>query len=171
MQLPVAQEVNGDDHFSRKEEGQIEGTDHRMKGKASSVAQRQRREPVQRSRAEEEKAYGRTFEGCGQQSDYEVTTKLGEGTFGFVLITFLLFSGHAFLTFFLREVHKAIQKSSGKVMALKRILMHNEKEGMPVTALREIKILKSLKHPCIVEIVDMFVVRSESIFFYTCCVF
>jgi len=39
--------------------------------------------------------------------------------------------------------------------------MHNEKEGMPVTALREIKILKALKHPCIVEILDMFVVRSK----------
>ena len=45
-------------------------------------------------------------------------------------------------------------------MALKHILMHNEKEGMPVTALREIKILKSMKHPNIVDIVDMFVVRS-----------
>lgn len=38
--------------------------------------------------------------------------------------------------------------------------MHNEKEGMPVTALREIKILKALHHPCIVDIVDMFVVKS-----------
>jgi serine/threonine-protein kinase BUR1 len=41
--------------------------------------------------------------------------------------------------------------------------MHNEKEGMPVTALREIKILKALKHPCIIEILDMFVVRSKSV--------
>lgn len=40
--------------------------------------------------------------------------------------------------------------------------MHNEKEGMPVTALREIKILKALKHPCIVDILDMFVVRSKN---------
>ena len=38
--------------------------------------------------------------------------------------------------------------------------MHNEKEGMPVTALREIKILKALRHPCIIDILDMFVVRS-----------
>ena len=60
------------------------------------------------------------------------------------------------------EVHKAIQKSTGKVVALKRILMHNEKEGMPVTALREIKILKALRHPCVVNILDMFVVRSVS---------
>ena len=41
--------------------------------------------------------------------------------------------------------------------------MHNEKEGMPVTALREIKILKVLKHPCIVELLDMFVVRSKPV--------
>ena len=40
--------------------------------------------------------------------------------------------------------------------------MHNEKEGMPVTALREIKILKALNHDCIVNILDMFVVRSKS---------
>lgn len=38
--------------------------------------------------------------------------------------------------------------------------MHNEKEGMPVTALREIKILKAIKHPNVVELLDMFVVRG-----------
>ncbi|KAL4068600.1 kinase-like domain-containing protein [Scleroderma yunnanense] len=110
---------------------------------SSSVVapQRRRREPVQRTRKEEMAIYGRTFEGCGQQSDYDATTKLGEGTFG--------------------EVHKAIQKATRRTVALKRILMHNEKEGMPITALREIKILKAMHHPCIVEILDMFVVRSK----------
>ena len=58
-------------------------------------------------------------------------------------------------------MHKAIQKTTGKVVALKRILMHNEKEGMPVTALREIKILKALEHSCIINIVDMIVVRGQ----------
>ena len=57
-------------------------------------------------------------------------------------------------------MHKAIHREKGHTVALKRILMHNEKEGMPVTALREIKILKALNHPCIVDIVDMFVVKS-----------
>lgn len=61
-----------------------------------------------------------------------------------------------------REVHKAMHKGTSKSVALKRILMHNEKEGMPVTALREIKILKALNHPNIVELLDMFVVRSKS---------
>ncbi|KAJ7241006.1 kinase-like domain-containing protein [Mycena haematopus] len=96
--------------------------------------------PPRRSQIEEEKAYGRAFKGCGYQSDYQITTKLGEGTFG--------------------EVHKAIHTATGRAVALKRILMHNEKEGMPVTALREIKILKALNHPAIVNILDMFVVRS-----------
>lgn len=60
----------------------------------------------------------------------------------------------------LREVHKAKHRPTGKLVALKRILMHNEKEGMPVTALREIKILKAIKHPNVVELLDMFVVRG-----------
>lgn len=99
-----------------------------------------KREFSKRTPKQDVKAYGRTFLGCGDQSDYEVTKKLGEGTFG--------------------EVHKAIRKTTKEAVALKRILMHSEKEGMPVTALREIKILKALKHPSIVDIQDMFVVRS-----------
>ena len=51
-----------------------------------------------------------------------------------------------------------MHKGSKNMVALKRILMHNEREGMPVTALREIKILKALKHTCVVELLDMFVV-------------
>ncbi|KAI0322960.1 kinase-like domain-containing protein [Amylostereum chailletii] len=94
-----------------------------------------------RSRQDEAKVYGRYFVGCSQQEDYDAMTKLGEGTFG--------------------EVHKAKHRHTGKLVALKRILMHNEKEGMPVTALREIKILKALRHPNIVELLDMFVVHSK----------
>ncbi|KAJ7637060.1 kinase-like domain-containing protein [Roridomyces roridus] len=94
-----------------------------------------RRPPtLRRPEHEEEKAYGRIFKGCGSKHDYQVTTKLGEGTFG--------------------EVHKAVHMRTGRHVALKRILMHNEKEGMPI--------LKALNHPCIVNIVDMFVVRSSA---------
>ena len=50
--------------------------------KSVVAPQRRRREPVQRSRKEEMAVYGRSFEGCGRQSDYDATTKLGEGTFG-----------------------------------------------------------------------------------------
>jgi len=54
-----------------------------------------------------------------------------------------------------------MHRTNRTLVALKRILMHIEKEGMPVTALREIKILKALKHPAIVELLDMFVVPSK----------
>ncbi|TCD68853.1 serine/threonine protein kinase, CMGC, CDC2/CDK sub [Steccherinum ochraceum] len=107
----------------------------------SRPAQVRARKPVHRTKMDEMMAYGKTFEGCGSREDYDIITKLGEGTFG--------------------EVHKARNRETGSMVALKRILMHNEKEGMPVTALREIKILKALHHPCIVDIVDMFVVRSR----------
>jgi hypothetical protein len=112
-----------------------------------------------RTQKQEVQAYGHKFIGCGLQTDYDITTKLGEGTFGFVVFFFDLYLKLPPCP--CSEVHKAIQKSTGKVVALKRILMHNEKEGMPVTALREIKILKALKHDCIVNILDMFVVRSK----------
>ncbi|KNF03340.1 CMGC/CDK/CDK9 protein kinase [Puccinia striiformis f. sp. tritici PST-78] len=44
---------------------------------------------------------------------------------------------------------------AGMVVALKRIIVHNELDGLPITALREIRILKSLDHPNIVPVIDI----------------
>lgn len=38
---------------------------------------------------------------------------------------------------------------------MKKLLSRSEQEGFPITALREIKLLKALKHPNIVELLDM----------------
>ncbi|KAL5319488.1 hypothetical protein ACEPPN_012542 [Leptodophora sp. 'Broadleaf-Isolate-01'] len=76
-----------------------------------------------------------TFVGCSKITDYEMLGKLGEGTFG--------------------EVHKARSKRTGAIFALKKILMHNEKDGFPITALREIKLLKLLSHPNILKLEEM----------------
>ncbi|KAI8984392.1 kinase-like domain-containing protein [Mycotypha africana] len=83
----------------------------------------------------------RFFKGCSKITDYEFLDKLGEGTFG--------------------EVHKARDKHTQKLVALKRILMHNEKEGIPITAIREIKILKQLSHKNIVPLTDIAVERGD----------
>ncbi|KAF8584345.1 Pkinase-domain-containing protein [Ramaria rubella] len=96
-----------------------------------------RRPPVKRTPSQEHTAYARFFSGVGRMDAYDVTTKVGEGTFG--------------------EVHKATHRPSATPVALKRILMHNEKEGMPVTALREIRILKRLSHPNVVQLREVVV--------------
>ena len=84
----------------------------------------------------------RRFRGSAKISEYEVTKeKLGEGTFG--------------------VVSKARSKRTGKLFALKKILMHNEKEGFPITALREVKLLKMLSHPNILKLEEMAVERQS----------
>ncbi|KAI9766779.1 MAG: serine/threonine protein kinase, CMGC, CDC2/CDK sub [Geoglossum simile] len=81
------------------------------------------------------------FQGCSKIGDYEILGKLGEGTFG--------------------EVHKARSRKTKVIVALKKILMHNEKDGFPITALREIKLLKMLCHPNILRLEEMAIERSK----------
>jgi len=83
----------------------------------------------------------RRFRGCSKITDFEITDKLGEGTFGIV--------------------SKGRSKRTGAVVALKMILLHNEKDGFPITALREIKLLKMLSHPNILSLDEMAVERVK----------
>lgn len=83
----------------------------------------------------------RRFRGSAKITEYEVMReKLGEGTFG--------------------VVSKAQSKRTGNLVALKKILMHNEKDGFPITALREVKLLKMLSHPNILRLEEMAVERA-----------
>ncbi|KAK5442597.1 serine/threonine protein kinase, CMGC, CDC2/CDK subfamily [Exophiala xenobiotica] len=82
------------------------------------------------------------FHGCSRITEYDYMGKLGEGTFG--------------------EVSKARSKKTGQLVALKKILMHNEKDGFPITALREIKLLKQLDHVNILKLEEMAVERPKN---------
>lgn len=62
-----------------------------------------------------------SFVGCSRIGDYVLKGKLGEGTFG--------------------EVHRAQSKKTGAIVALKKIIMHNEKDG--VRLWRLLGVLKS----------------------------
>ncbi|KAF2680193.1 kinase-like protein [Lentithecium fluviatile CBS 122367] len=84
----------------------------------------------------------RRFKGCSKIGEYEMMQKLGEGTFG--------------------EVHKARHVQTGQIYALKKILMHNEKDGFPITALREIKLLKMLSHDNVLKLEEMAVERPKA---------
>ncbi|KYN37898.1 Cell division protein kinase 2, partial [Trachymyrmex septentrionalis] len=61
--------------------------------------------------------------------------KIGEGTYG--------------------VVYKARDKLTGKLVALKKIRLETEREGVPSTAIREISLLKDLAHPNIIQLFDV----------------
>ena len=48
-------------------------------------------------------------------------------------------------------VYKAKDKTTGEHVALKKIRLEGEDEGVPSTALREISLLKELQHPNVVQ--------------------
>jgi cyclin-dependent kinase 2 len=66
---------------------------------------------------------------------YRKIEKIGEGTYG--------------------VVYKAEDTQTGKTIALKKIRLETEDEGVPSTAIREISILKELPHPHIVNLIDV----------------
>ena len=70
---------------------------------------------------------------------YQKIEKIGEGTYG--------------------VVYKAKDRVTGEILALKKIRLEAEDEGIPSTAIREISLLKQLQHPNIVRLYD--VVHSE----------
>ena len=62
---------------------------------------------------------------------YQKLEKIGEGIYG--------------------VVYKARDTTTGELVALKKIRLEAEDEGIPSTAIREISLLKELKHPNIVR--------------------
>ncbi|MCJ1438982.1 kinase subunit of RNA polymerase II carboxy-terminal domain kinase I [Xylographa pallens] len=59
------------------------------------------------------------------------------------------------------KVFKAIHVYTKSLVALKKIRMEGEKDGFPVTAVREIKLLQSLKHDNIVSLQEVMVEKND----------
>ena len=51
----------------------------------------------------------------------------------------------------------------GEIVALKKVRMDNEKEGFPITAIREIKILKSLDHKNVIRMKEIVTSRVRRV--------
>lgn len=52
-------------------------------------------------------------------------------------------------------MYKAREKRTQRLVALKKIRMENEREGFPITALREIRLLMRLRHPSIISLLEI----------------
>ncbi|XP_026327198.1 cyclin-dependent kinase 12 isoform X2 [Hyposmocoma kahamanoa] len=76
---------------------------------------------------------------------FQVITQIGEGTYG--------------------QVYKARDKNTSQLVALKKVRLENEKEGFPITAVREIKILRQLNHKNIVNLREIVTDKQDAMDF------
>ncbi|XP_049875420.1 cyclin-dependent kinase 10 [Pectinophora gossypiella] len=82
---------------------------------------------------------------CRFVGEFEKLNRIGEGTYGIV--------------------YRAKDKLNGNIVALKKVRMDVEKDGLPLSGLREIQVLMSCRHENIVQLKEVLVGRSlESIF-------
>lgn len=82
---------------------------------------------------------------CRSVAEFEKLNRVGEGTYGIV--------------------YRAMDTRSGEIVALKRMRMIEEKDGIPVSGLREISILLKCDHINIVKLREIAVGRNlDSIF-------
>ncbi|KAK7015566.1 Cyclin-dependent kinase 12 [Halocaridina rubra] len=78
---------------------------------------------------------------------FDIIAQIGEGTYGQVYKA------------------KAKDKKNDEMVALKKVRLENEKEGFPITAVREIKILKQLNHKNIVNLKEIVTDKQDAIDF------
>ncbi|UYV76277.1 FMNL2 [Cordylochernes scorpioides] len=89
---------------------------------------------------------------------FDIICQIGEGTYG--------------------QVYKAKDCDKSKfnlflinlwcvdeLVALKKVRLENEKEGFPITAVREIKILRQLSHPSIVNLKEIVTDKQDALDF------
>ncbi|KAI7879484.1 Pkinase-domain-containing protein [Lichtheimia hyalospora FSU 10163] len=82
---------------------------------------------------------------CRDVEDFQKLNRVGEGTYG--------------------VVYRVRDRKTKQIVALKKIRMERETDGMPISSLREISILKRMSHQNIVNVTDVAVgPKLESIF-------
>ncbi|ROI16371.1 Cyclin-dependent kinase 10 [Anabarilius grahami] len=82
---------------------------------------------------------------CRSVKEYEKMNRIGEGTYGIV--------------------YRARDTRTNEIVALKKVRMDKEKDGIPISSLREINLLIRLRHPNIVELKEVVVgSHLESLF-------
>lgn len=60
------------------------------------------------------------------------------------------------------QVYKAKDNRTDELVALKKVRLEHEKEGFPITAVREIKILRQLNHRNIVNLREIVTDKQDA---------
>ncbi|GAV56317.1 hypothetical protein ZYGR_0BB00940 [Zygosaccharomyces rouxii] len=77
-------------------------------------------------------------------SIYERILQVGEGTYG--------------------KVYKARNTVTGRMVALKKLRLESEREGFPITSIREIKLLQSFDHPNVSTLTEIMVESQKTVY-------
>lgn len=89
---------------------------------------------------------------------YEIVDKVGEGTYGEVFKSVLKSE-------LVNQPAGAQSAANLEQFALKKVRLENEKEGFPITAVREIKILRQLKHKNIINLKEIVTDKQDAVDF------
>ncbi|XP_057326114.1 cyclin-dependent kinase 11B-like isoform X1 [Microplitis mediator] len=95
------------------------------------------KEEVKEAKAPELPPYLPAIQGCRSVEEFQCLNRIEEGTYG--------------------VVYRARDKRTEEIVALKRLKMEKEKEGFPITSLREINTLLKAQHPNIVTVREIVV--------------
>lgn len=90
-----------------------------------------------------------SIQSCRSVTEFEMIKKINEGTYGIV--------------------YKAKDKKTGEIVALKKVKMNMDRDGFPISSLREINILSSFNHPSIVEVKEVVMDDFDGVFMVMEC--
>ena len=96
---------------------------------------------------------------CRSVSEFEKLNRIGEGTYGIVCKSVLQWRLDVKLNFHCIS-DRARDTRNSEVVALKKMRMEREKDGLPLSAIREITLLLNCQHENIVAIKEVVVGRS-----------
>lgn len=164
--VPGSEDLSGDDDYISSPNP----TNRSKHGGSSSKKELKRKRPTilnrRNSRSQTIKDWG---ERCVDV--FEVIAQIGEGTYGQVgdIVTnflsqfrFLLICTFSFVH---SQVYKARDNHAKEMVALKKVRLEHEKEGFPITAVREIKILRQLNHRNIVNLREIVTDKQDALEF------
>ncbi|CAG9802407.1 unnamed protein product [Chironomus riparius] len=129
----ISESEHSDENYRRK------SLDHEQSDKKENTVKDLDETKVDLNETAEDElpSYYPALQGCRSVEEFQCLNRIEEGTYG--------------------VVYRAKDKRTDEVVALKRLKMEKEKEGFPITSLREINTLLKGQHPNIVTVREIVV--------------